>query len=75
VPIFEYECRKCEHTFERLVMGSNSRKSVTCPECRSRRVEQLYSGFYGRSQSSSGVTRSLSSGCSSCSAKSCAGCK
>lgn len=75
MPIFEYQCSRCEHTFEKLVLGAASEDSVSCPECRSRKVEKLFSGFAARSKSSAGVTRSLSSGCSGCRASSCAGCK
>ncbi|NWG12281.1 MAG: zinc ribbon domain-containing protein [Acidobacteria bacterium] len=75
MPIFEYECLKCGNEFERLVRGPGAADAVTCPGCGSKKVEQLYSAFAGRSKSGSGATRSLSSGCSSCSARSCTGCK
>ncbi len=75
MPIFEYECLKCGSGFEQLVRGTRAADAIVCPDCGSKKVEQLYSAFSGRSKSSSGTTRSLSSGCSSCSARSCAGCK
>jgi putative FmdB family regulatory protein len=75
VPIFEYECLKCEHVFEQLVLGPASAESVACPACRSRRVEKLFSGFAARTRTGEGTVRSLSSGCSGCHASSCAGCK
>lgn len=37
MPVFEFTCRKCEHTFEELVFGS---EDVACPECRSAKVEK-----------------------------------
>jgi len=75
MPIFEYECGKCGSTFEKLVRSSDPADTVACPGCGSKKVEQLYSAFSGRTKSASGATRSLSSGCGSCHAGSCAGCR
>jgi putative FmdB family regulatory protein len=75
MPIFEYKCHKCKEEFEKLVFGSSSENGIQCPGCRSDDVEQLFSSFNGVSRSSDGTTRSMSSGCSSCQASSCAGCK
>jgi len=75
MPIFEYKCLKCDSEFEKLILGSDSENGIECPDCHSTEVERLFSCFSGVSRSSDGTTRSLSSGCSSCSATSCAGCK
>ena len=75
MPIFEYKCLKCDSEFEKLVFGSASQKGIQCPDCTSDEVEQLFSCFNGVSRSSDGSTQSMSSGCSSCAASSCAGCK
>jgi putative FmdB family regulatory protein len=40
MPLYEYSCKKCEHTFEALVFGN---ESVECPECHSSRLEKLLS--------------------------------
>jgi len=40
MPLYEYACRKCEHTFEALVFDGDT---VECPECRSSRLERLLS--------------------------------
>jgi putative FmdB family regulatory protein len=40
MPLFDYTCKKCEHTFEALVFGD---EAVECPECHGRRVERLLS--------------------------------
>jgi putative FmdB family regulatory protein len=40
MPLFEYACQKCEHTFEALVFGD---EKVECPECRSEKLERLIS--------------------------------
>lgn len=40
MPMYEYTCKKCEHTFEALVFNG---EKVECPECRSERLERLFS--------------------------------
>jgi putative FmdB family regulatory protein len=39
MPIYEYQCKKCGHTFERIQKFSD-RQVRTCPECKGR-VERL----------------------------------
>jgi putative FmdB family regulatory protein len=33
MPVYEYECRKCEHRFEKL--GSTDMNPPRCPKCKS----------------------------------------
>ncbi len=40
MPLYEYTCRKCDHTFETLVRNG---ETVECPECHSDRLERLLS--------------------------------
>jgi putative FmdB family regulatory protein len=40
MPLYEYSCRKCEHTFEALVFDGDQ---VECPQCHTPRVERLLS--------------------------------
>ncbi len=40
MPLYEYTCRKCDHTFEALVFDG---ETVECPECHGRRLERLFS--------------------------------
>ena len=40
MPMYEYACQECEHTFETLVFNG---EQVECPECRSARLERLLS--------------------------------
>jgi putative FmdB family regulatory protein len=42
MPIYEYECRGCGEQFELLVLKDTV---AACPECQSRELEQLISGF------------------------------
>jgi len=42
MPLYEYTCRGCSHTFEALVRDS---KTPVCPSCQSADVERLVSLF------------------------------
>ncbi|MBN2497524.1 MAG: zinc ribbon domain-containing protein [Deltaproteobacteria bacterium] len=71
MPIFEYQCRRCEHCFEELVLDSS--KAIACPACGSREVRKCPSLFAHKSDAgfkpSSGSTS-----CSGCTASTCTGC-
>jgi putative FmdB family regulatory protein len=41
MPIYEYECRKCGHRFEYLVLSSTP--AAKCPACNKKDLEQLIS--------------------------------
>jgi putative FmdB family regulatory protein len=40
MPLYEYACQECEHTFEALVFDG---EKVECPNCQTERVERLLS--------------------------------
>jgi putative FmdB family regulatory protein len=40
MPLYEYSCQKCAHTFEALVFDG---EAIACPECQSKRLERLFS--------------------------------
>jgi putative FmdB family regulatory protein len=40
MPIYEYACRKCDHTFEALVQNG---EAVACPSCQAKELERLLS--------------------------------
>lgn len=40
MPLYEYTCRKCQHTFETLV-STRTTTVVTCPQCESDELDQL----------------------------------
>ena len=44
MPIFEYVCRNCSKSFEKLVL-SREIEPLVCPHCGSPRVEQKFSAF------------------------------
>lgn len=40
MPLFDYVCKKCNHSFETLVFNG---ETPQCPECRSKRLEKQLS--------------------------------
>lgn len=71
MPIYEYRCDKCQHDFEKLVFGQ---EEVVCPTCGSP-VQKLMSACSFKSGAGDFKTSGTGkSGCSTCSATSCAGC-
>ena len=71
MPLYEFACRKCGKRFECLV-AVGKEKDVVCDGCGSADVEKMISGF-GIGGGSSRIKAS-SSGCHSCSSKSCSTC-
>lgn len=43
MPIFEYLCRDCQHTFSFLVLSQKDADELACPKCKSRSLEKLMS--------------------------------
>jgi putative FmdB family regulatory protein len=41
MPIYEYECRKCKHQFEYLVLPTSS--APECPSCHKKDLQKLIS--------------------------------
>jgi len=49
MPIYEYRCTKCEARFSRQEeIEEHGRTLPTCPQCRSRAVEQVLSPFFAK---------------------------
>lgn len=66
MPIFEYVCKECDHSFEALVMGS---QKAECPKCQSKKLTTQLSVFAARAKSGTTSTpSSTQSGgpCGSC---------
>jgi putative FmdB family regulatory protein len=40
MPLYEYTCRKCSHTFEEFVPASGE-SEVRCPECQGAELDRL----------------------------------
>jgi putative FmdB family regulatory protein len=45
MPIYEYHCKSCGHTFQLLQRMGADAKDVTCPACSSHLVDRLLSCF------------------------------
>lgn len=67
MPIYEYECKQCRKSFEKLVkrMEDNDVK-VPCPECGSRQTGRKLSAFAAVSSGGGGKSESLPTGCGRC---------
>jgi putative FmdB family regulatory protein len=71
MPIYEFMCAKCGHVFESLV-GMGRDKDAVCPKCGAAEVQKLLSSF-GIGGGGSRL-KSASSGCTTCSTKTCSTC-
>lgn len=40
MPLYEFQCRKCDHTFE-TILASRLLDTVQCPACNAAEVERL----------------------------------
>lgn len=45
MPIYEFRCKQCDNTFEKLFASSQRKSSPACPECESSDTTQLFSVF------------------------------
>lgn len=46
MPTYEYQCQDCGNEFSQMMsISDRDKKKVSCPECDSRKVDQLVSGF------------------------------
>lgn len=45
MPMYEYACRKCGHSFEKLVKSAGSKEPIACPECQSTQADRKFSVF------------------------------
>jgi putative FmdB family regulatory protein len=47
--LYEYHCSACDRTFTVFQsVDEHGRVRVTCPQCRSSKVEQVLSSFYAK---------------------------
>lgn len=60
MPLYEYQCPDCQHSFEKLVRSSAAAEGVTCPTCGSARPRRKLSTFAvkGSGHSSSAAAQS-----------------
>ncbi|NOS99923.1 MAG: zinc ribbon domain-containing protein [Phycisphaerales bacterium] len=63
MPIYEYRCPECRHTFDELLRAGD-RSKVSCPKCGNRRPEPVLSVFAAHSAASK--PSSATAGCGRC---------
>lgn len=63
MPIFEYRCRKCSHTFEKYSSGEQSAGDLSCPKCGGSDSEKVFSVFSSQCSSASSVSSGSAGGC------------
>jgi putative FmdB family regulatory protein len=61
MPIFEYRCRKCSHTFEKYSGGDES--GGPCPKCGGSDSEKIFSVFSSQCSSPSSTSSGPAGGC------------
>ncbi|MCE5283053.1 MAG: zinc ribbon domain-containing protein [Deltaproteobacteria bacterium] len=66
MPIYEYECGKCQENFEVFFRSRDEKVDIVCPKCGSKRAKRRMSAFAGKVGNTS-----AGGGCSGCSATSC----
>ncbi len=73
MPIYEFQCTKCENKFDELVRISVDLNAIVCPQCGTNSPRKLMSTF-GFSSGGKTVSSTPSSGCSSCNSTHCSTC-
>lgn len=49
MPVYEYACQECKKRFEvRASLEEREKARVQCPECKSEKVERVFSAFYAK---------------------------
>ena len=65
VPIYEYICKGCGNSFEKIVFASDDENTLECPACGKKNLSKIVSAFSrGNSVSGGKLTNSISGGCS-----------
>jgi putative FmdB family regulatory protein len=63
MPIYEFQCLKCQNIFEELVSGSQTNQ-IRCPKCNSNQVQRCLSQVFARTGSGQ-TAKSNASSCGS----------
>ncbi|MFH1766348.1 MAG: zinc ribbon domain-containing protein [Gemmatimonadota bacterium] len=54
MPTYDYACKKCGHSFQRIErITEHGSKKVSCPECKSTRVERVFSSVFVKTRKKS----------------------
>lgn len=71
MPTYDFRCNQCQHRFSQFV-ALKDKDRVTCPQCQSQDVSQLFTGFLYNKPGGGSV--GTGGGCTSGNCGSCAGC-
>jgi len=73
MPIYEFQCTRCENKFDELVRVSVDLHAIVCPKCGTNSPRKLMSAF-GFTSGGKTVSSAPSSGCSGCHSTHCSTC-
>lgn len=73
MPIYEYECKKCNDKFEFLMLRKD--EEIKCPKCGSQNATKIFSSFAFTGGDTDHSCSSGGSGCGNCSNHNCSTCK
>jgi len=73
MPLREFRCRKCGEVFEFLVLKASDKEELSCPSCKGKDLETMFSVF-GVAGAVQKPTSSSGGGCSTCSSGNCSTC-
>ncbi len=52
MPSYEYKCQDCGYQFEQeLTLAAHEKYKPRCPKCKSKKVEQVISRFFAKTDS------------------------
>ncbi|NPV86413.1 MAG: zinc ribbon domain-containing protein [Anaerolineae bacterium] len=71
MPIYEYVCQNCGHSFEMMRSIKDADLQITCKNCKSNETKRKISSFFAVS---GGKAITPSSGCGSCRGGTCSSC-
>lgn len=63
MPIFEYICKDCDHSFEALVYGS---EKAECPKCHGKKLQPQLSVFAVSTKNSASTPMPSAGPCGAC---------
>jgi len=74
VPIYEFSCLSCRHTFDVFGSYQSRAEKQVCPQCESTKTKALFSAFAvtGRSDAAASTATGMSGGGCGCGGGGCA---
>ena len=72
MPLYEFACRRCHNTFERLISFATAEEGVACPSCGEPEARRLISTFAAFSKGAAGEVNAFAGGSGGCCGGGCA---